>query len=400
MSIDRRDRMVLRLALSFFILAALLLGLVPTALAEPQAITQARADAQALQARLDKLNGQLETLVEAYDAADTQLSQTKAAAADTESKLKRSQQDLSTVQKQLADRLVQVYKQGNVSLIDSVIGASTFSDLVNRWSLLTRVGAQDSQLVSQVSDYRSQVEARKATLAAQLKQQTAYAAQVKATKAAVQKQLAENQAQLKGKEQQIAQLVQAEQARQAALAAQARAAAAAAAKQAAQAAQARAAQLKAQAKARLAQAVTPVLPSPGSSNSTSAGSGSSSDQGSGSVPASGLGAKAVQLAMKYLGVPYVWAGASPGGFDCSGLVMYVYAQLGVYLPHSSAMQYGCGTHVSRSQLEPGDLVFFGSPIHHVGMYVGNGNMIDAPYSGVSVRIDPLQSNYTGATRVG
>ena len=87
--------------------------------------------------------------------------------------------------------------------------------------------------------------------------------------------------------------------------------------------------------------------------------------------------------MQYLGVRYVWAGDDPSGFDCSGLVMYVYAKLGVDLPHSSRMQYDCGTHVSRSQLEPGDLVFFGSPIHHVGMYVGDGNMINAPYTGVT-----------------
>jgi cell wall-associated NlpC family hydrolase len=63
------------------------------------------------------------------------------------------------------------------------------------------------------------------------------------------------------------------------------------------------------------------------------------------------------------------------------------------------MQYGYGTHVSRDQLEPGDLVFYGSPIHHVGIYVGNGDMVDAPYTGVSVRIDPLQSDYAGATRI-
>ena len=80
--------------------------------------------------------------------------------------------------------------------------------------------------------------------------------------------------------------------------------------------------------------------------------------------------------------------------------MYVYAKLGVDLPHSSRMQYDCGTHVSRSQLEPGDLVFFGSPIHHVGMYVGDGNMINAPYTGVNVRIESMdRSDYTGATRV-
>lgn len=104
--------------------------------------------------------------------------------------------------------------------------------------------------------------------------------------------------------------------------------------------------------------------------------------------------------MQYLGVPYVWAGDDPSGFDCSGLVMYVYAKLGVDLPHSSRMQYGCGTHVSRGQLEPGDLVFFGSPIHHVGMYVGDGNMINAPYSGVTVRIESMdRSDYAGATRL-
>jgi cell wall-associated NlpC family hydrolase len=104
--------------------------------------------------------------------------------------------------------------------------------------------------------------------------------------------------------------------------------------------------------------------------------------------------------MNYLGSPYRWGGSSPSGFDCSGFTMYVYSQVGISLPHSSSAQYGSGTHVSRSELQPGDLVFFGSPIHHVGMYVGNGNMIDAPYTGVSVRIDPLQSNYAGATRVG
>ncbi len=90
---------------------------------------------------------------------------------------------------------------------------------------------------------------------------------------------------------------------------------------------------------------------------------------------------------------------APAALTVRGLVMYVFAQLGVSLPHSAAMQYDSGTHVSRNQLEAGDLVFFGNPIHHVGIYVGNGDMIDAPYTGVSVRIDPLQSDYAGATRI-
>jgi cell wall-associated NlpC family hydrolase len=81
------------------------------------------------------------------------------------------------------------------------------------------------------------------------------------------------------------------------------------------------------------------------------------------------------------------------------LVLYVFGKLGVSLPHFAAYQYNYGTHVSRDQLKPGDLVFYGNPIHHVGIYVGNGDMIDAPYPGVSVRIDPLQSDYAGATRI-
>ncbi len=102
--------------------------------------------------------------------------------------------------------------------------------------------------------------------------------------------------------------------------------------------------------------------------------------------------------MQYLGVPYVWAASSPSGFDCSGLVMYVYAKVGVSLPHSSRMQYDYGTHVSRDQLQPGDLVFFYSPIHHVGIYIGNGQMINATGSQVQIS-NVFRGSYYGATRI-
>ncbi|MCL5735638.1 MAG: NlpC/P60 family protein [Actinobacteria bacterium] len=118
------------------------------------------------------------------------------------------------------------------------------------------------------------------------------------------------------------------------------------------------------------------------------------------VPDLAGGDLAVAEAVQHVGVPYVWAGDGPYGFDCSGLVMYVYAKLGIRLPHSSAAQSTMGTPVARDQLQPGDLVFFYNPVHHVGIYIGAGNMIDAPGTGSFVRIEKVwTSSYTGARDV-
>ena len=111
------------------------------------------------------------------------------------------------------------------------------------------------------------------------------------------------------------------------------------------------------------------------------------------------------IALQYLGVPYVWAGATPSGFDCSGLVQYVFAQLGVPLPHNAAAQWHDPRAVSvpRNDLQPGDLVFF-NKLDHVGIYIGYGYFVDAPHTGTDVRIDSLSegwysANYDGAKRI-
>jgi cell wall-associated NlpC family hydrolase len=115
-----------------------------------------------------------------------------------------------------------------------------------------------------------------------------------------------------------------------------------------------------------------------------------------------VGERAAGLARRYLGVPYAWGGASPRhGFDCSGLVMYVYSKLGVSLPHHAASQYRYGRKVSRWALKPGDLVFF-SGLGHVGLFIGKGRFIDAPQSGAVVRVASLasrSSSFVGARRV-
>jgi cell wall-associated NlpC family hydrolase len=120
-------------------------------------------------------------------------------------------------------------------------------------------------------------------------------------------------------------------------------------------------------------------------------------------PAPAPGAQAaLAAAYSVIGVPYVYAGASPEtGFDCSGLTMWSWAHAGVSLPHSSSMQYAVLPHVDRTQLQPGDLLFFYSPIHHVAMYVGGGNMIHAPHTGGHVEVIPVYwEYYVGAARPG
>lgn len=121
------------------------------------------------------------------------------------------------------------------------------------------------------------------------------------------------------------------------------------------------------------------------------------------ISASGRGSLVVKYAFQELGKPYVWAAAGPNSFDCSGLTMYVFAKVGVYLPHSAEAQYNLGQKVSRDNLQPGDLVFFssgGGYISHVGIYIGNNSYISAPRTGDVVKVQSMnRRGYVGATRL-
>ena len=119
------------------------------------------------------------------------------------------------------------------------------------------------------------------------------------------------------------------------------------------------------------------------------------------VPASGRAQAAVAYAMAQVGDAYVYGAAGPSAFDCSGLTMMAWAQAGVALPHSSSAQYGSGPHIAASDLQPGDLVFYYSPISHVGMYIGNGMIVHAANPGTGVVVSGLHSMpYVGAVRPG
>jgi cell wall-associated NlpC family hydrolase len=131
------------------------------------------------------------------------------------------------------------------------------------------------------------------------------------------------------------------------------------------------------------------------------------------VAGSGKGVEAVRNALTQLGVPYSWGGGTTSGpsygiaqgagikgFDCSGLTMYAYAQVGIKLPHYTGAQWNAGTHVSRDRLQPGDLVFFYADLHHMGMYIGAGKMVHAPQTGDNVKIGSIADRpWAGAVRV-
>jgi cell wall-associated NlpC family hydrolase len=133
----------------------------------------------------------------------------------------------------------------------------------------------------------------------------------------------------------------------------------------------------------------------GSGGSGSGNSGSAASEGS-SNGSSSSGQSAVSWAERQVGLPYQWGGAGPGSYDCSGLTMRAWEQGGVSMPHSSRMQYRQVSKISYANLRPGDLVFYATnpgnqaTIHHVAMYVGNGQMVEAPYTGANVRVTSLR----------
>lgn len=366
-------------AVAVLTIIILLLGLTAIAVAQPAAISKAKNEADQLRGQVESLDNQLEQAREDAAYAQWQLEQTKAAIADREAKLTKAQEDLAVASDRFSERVDGIYRQGNVSFWEALFSADSVTDLFNRLDHLNRIGEQDGDLLQQITSYQTSVQAQKEELDQQKAKQKQLVADMEQAEARAADKLAERKQLLAGKEQEIARLEREEAERQERLAAERRAAAERAAQQAAAASQS-------------------------SSGGSSGGSGSSSaseaSQPSRAVPRSIKGGSAVDYAMSMIGVPYRWGGSSPSGFDCSGLMMWAYAQVGVSLPHSSRAQFGVGTPVSRSQLQPGDLVFFGSPIHHVGMYVGGGNMVHSPYTGSTVRVRGIdRSDYAGARRI-
>jgi cell wall-associated NlpC family hydrolase len=260
---------------------------------------------------------------------------------------------------------------------------------------LTRSQQAIAKLIEEVKAFKGAVERHGRELSNEKSQAARLLAERRDERASIATQIGERQRLLVSIKSEIGKLEAEQRARQLA---QARAA-----QRAIAAAQARQERLQAATIIGASATVPEITPSTAPELTPAAPSLSYGTQIATVVPPSSYGNQVVAIAMSFLGTPYVWGGAAPGGFDCSGLVMYSFAQLGVSLPHSSYAMWNYGVPVPEDQLEPGDLVFFDG-LGHVGLYVGGGDYIDAPYTGVDVRIDSLAdpwaaANYVGARRI-
>ena len=351
----------------FFAMAAAL-GAAGSATGEPASVASKQAQAQSVLAQIHSLDASLEHAIEAYNLANEKLEAIRSDLRENRVDLAIAKGNLTRAQTALATRVVAIYTSGETdSTLDVLVGARSLADLVEGLEAVSRVSQQDTQVLTDVRRFRSEVQQRRAYLKHARAQQAELVAERAATKGSIESRLADRQRMLSSIRSEIAEIRAAEQRRQA--------------------------ELERQARARLA-APQPLI-------STFTAPVEQAPSVLPEAPPAKYGG-VVGIAMQYLGIPYVYGGSTPSGFDCSGFVMYVYAQVGVSLPHNAAAQYGYGTPVDRSQLQPGDLVFFNG-LGHNGIYIGGGSFIHSPHTGDVVKISSLSgwydSTWVGARRL-
>jgi cell wall-associated NlpC family hydrolase len=357
------------------LLVAALVAVVP---ANADQIGAKKAEEQQVLAQINQLNINLGKAVEAYDSATVKLQHIRNELNVNKYEMKVAKSNYGASVRHLEQRLVQLYQtnDGTDSTVDVLLGANNLGQMINRLETQKRVSDQDARILGQVLKFKHQVAVTGAALERAHQAQQRVVAARAAAKAQIESGIAEHQRLVNSIRGEIRQLQAEEAARQALLAAQARA---------------RLVQQQQEAQARLNTAVVGVTTSvPSSTNDPSAVTTVAPPSRYGGV---------VGVAMAQLGKPYVYGTAGPDTFDCSGLVVYSYAAMGVSLPHSSYALWNVGVYVSRDQLQPGDILFFDG-LGHVGLYIGGGQFIQAPHTGDVVKITSLNDPWYAASYVG
>lgn len=322
------------------------------ALAEAEmAVRQAQADR--IRQELDSLGEELERLNTDYFAETAKLAAIEQSLTDTRERLRWFEAEFEAQRQILNDRVANIYKHGDIEPLDAIINNKSFSEVYTRLTMLLKISEQDARLLEQLRDQKLKVEAAKNALDQLRAQQQEITAELDGRKKAIEAKIQEETELLASIDEQTKAILEQEAIRQQ------------------------------QEQQRLADRLR-------------SKSGNGRDKVS--IEPGTIGFEAIQ----YLGVPYVWGGENPAiGLDCSGLVLIVFRKFGVELPHYSRSQAKLGVGVSYNDLQPGDLVFFGNPIHHVGIYLGEGYYIHAPKRNDVVKISKLsdRNDFACARRI-
>lgn len=347
-------------------------GVPTTARAEPsnEKIKAARAQAAEARERLDALAADLEERGEEYLAVESQLARTRADLKHAQGDLEEAETVEAEAEAAFDARVNAMYRRGRVDMLSVVLGVEDFRDLVTMLDLLQRVGRSDAAVVARVEDARRAADRIRNVLDNRRTEQVVLLKAAAAKKRQVEDVHAQQKRYLAGIDKRLSRLIAQERERQEKIA------------------QARAAAAAANAAGRGGRPFDPAALGEGHPG-------------------------ALAVARRFVGVtPYVWGGTTPAGFDCSGLTMYSYRQIGVNIPRTSREQYRFGAFIPPDRLDllkPGDLVFFGrggdpNRVHHVGMFAGGDDFVHAPQTGMRVSVSSLRAriqergDYVGATR--
>jgi peptidoglycan DL-endopeptidase CwlO len=343
--------------------------------------TFAEPDIGTVQTRVDALYHQAEQASERYNNARLELQQAQTRLSALRADLARQRKKVDTVRAEVASAVVSQYQGQALSATTQVLLSEDPDAFLDQLTTVSEYNDQQTQIMADFAVQAKQLDMRRAASQRELDRIAATKEKLGQDKAEIDKKAAEAKA-LLGR-----------------LRAEAAARARARAKAAAEARAKAAAEAQQRAAVQPSRSASRPAASPSTTGASPSATGASPST---NVPAaSGRAGAAVQYALAQVGDAYVWGAAGPSAFDCSGLMMAAWAQAGVGLPHSSSAQMGSGTPVSQSQLQPGDLVFYYSPVSHVGMYIGNGQIVHAANPSSGVTTAPVNSMpYSGAVRPG